>query len=237
LFCFPFSGSGAQAYRTWSSELPETIDICPVQLPGREARMSEPRHTSLADLVPRVVDALLPRMEPPFSLFGHSVGALIAFAVTRELRRRGLGQPVQLIVSGRNAPHLGVVYPLHHFADARLLDELRRLDPPRPEAWSNTDLVELMLPVVRADLTINDTYVHQLEEPLEMPIVAFCGSDDHVAPPASVQAWQKETRSVFRCHVLPGRHFFLHSSWPLFLGTLRRELDLVTRPPAGDADQ
>jgi medium-chain acyl-[acyl-carrier-protein] hydrolase len=191
--------------------------------------MSEPRSTHLTDLVPRLVDALLPSMELPFCLFGHSVGALIAFEVTRELRRRGLDQPVQLIVSGRNAPHLGAVYPLYHFADARLLDELRRLDPPRPEAWNNADLIELMLPLVRADLTINDTYAQQPEDPVTMPIIAFCGSDDHLAPPKSVQAWQKETTSAFRCHVLPGRHFFLHRSARLFFETLRRELDLATR--------
>src|SRR5262249_44036057 len=95
-------------------------------------------------------------------------------------------------------------------------------------AWRNADLVELMLPIVRADLTINDTYVHQPEEPLSMPVIAFCGSDDHLAPAGSVQAWQKETTSVFRCHVLPGKHFFLHSSWPLFAETLRTELDLAT---------
>src|SRR5262249_6079177 len=160
---------------TWSSELPATVDVCPVQLPGREARMSEPRYTRLTDLVPRVVDALLPWMELPFCLFCHSVGALVAFERTRPLRRRGRDQPVRLIVSGRNAPEFGSVYPLYHFADAQLVDELRRLDPPRPEAWRNAELVQLMLPIVRADLTINDTYIHQPEEPVTMPIIAFCG--------------------------------------------------------------
>lgn len=189
--------------------------------------MSEPRPTRLADLVPRIVDALLPWMEAPFGFFGHSLGALAAFEVTRELRRRGLRQPLQLFVSGRNAPRLGCIYPLYHLPDARLLEELLRLEPPRPEAWRNADLVEIMLPIIRTDLTMNDATVYRAEAALDLPIIAFCGSDDHLAPPESVEAWRNETIAAFRCHVFPGKHFFLNSSGPGFMETLRRELELV----------
>jgi surfactin synthase thioesterase subunit len=224
LFCFPHAGGGALAYRSWQGRLPAEVEVCPVQLPGREGRFRERPFRSLDDLLPTLVEQLLPLLDRPFVLFGHSLGGLIAFELCRVLRRRDLPGPVHLIVSGRSAPHLGAIHPLYHLPDDQLLDGLRRLNDDGDAALENAEVMALMMPLLRADLEMCDTYVYRSEAPLSVGITALAGSDDPLATPGRVEVWQQETTGTFTMHTFTARHLFLKTHQAEVLHCLRQLL-------------
>jgi len=235
LICFPNAGGGASAYRTWGFDLNEDVEVLAVELPGRDALSEEPPVRHWADLVNHVTDAITALDDKlPFFLFGHSLGGLIAFEVTRELRRRGACLPLSLLVSGRPAPSLGAVYPLYHLGDRDLLRELLHMDPETQAPLRNPAVFHELLPRLRADLEVCDHYVYEHEPPLTVPIVAFAGRSDPVGTRERIDAWRHETLASFVCHVFEGMHFFPKSAWPLFVKTLRAELHRMT-PQLGRA--
>jgi medium-chain acyl-[acyl-carrier-protein] hydrolase len=216
LFCFPYAGGGASIYRDWGAHLPPDIELCAVRLPGREGRFSEPMLHALEPLLAQLVDALLPAMDRPFALFGHSLGALVAFELARALRARGLPTPLHVFVSGRRAPHLPESRDLHEpplstLPDAELIAQLRRLEGTPDEVLSAPELLALMLPMLRADFAISESYEHRPGAPLDCPITAFGGLEDKDTGRDSIAAWSVHTRGDFTMHVLPGGHFFLHT--------------------------
>ncbi len=225
LIALPFAGGAASAYRTWQDELPAWVEVCPVQLPGRETRFREPPFTRLAPLVGSLAEALTAYPDRPFALFGHSFGALIAFELARELRRQGLPRPQRLIVSGRGAPHLPPRHaPFHLLPDRQLLDELRRLNGTPAAVLDHDELVRLILPTLRADFTAHETYSHTDEPPLDVPILALGGVQDRLAPFADLDAWRQHTAAGFELRMLPGDHFFIQSQRTLVLQCLSRYL-------------
>jgi len=214
LFCLPHAGAGASTYRTWSAALsPAGVGVTPVQLPGRENRFGERALDRLEPIVDAVTKTIMPHSDRPFALFGHSMGALIAFEVTRSLRRRGAAPPAHLYVSGRMAPQLREHRPvLHHLSDRDLVAELRELGGIHEAVLRNRELLALHLPVVRADLAVNETYRHQPELPLDVPITAFGGDADPKVDESELLAWRTQTAGPFRAQLLPGGHFFLTGS-------------------------
>src|SRR5260370_20858382 len=153
LFCLPSAGGGSSAYRDWQNGFPSEIEVCPVQLPGRENRFSEPPATSMPSLVRALAAGLSPFLDRPFALFGHSLGALVAFELCQELR--SMRQPVanHLFVSARPAPHLPDRRPpIHHLPDEALAAELRRLNGTPEDVLGDSALIELILPHLRADV-------------------------------------------------------------------------------------
>jgi len=214
LFCLPHAGAGASTYRTWSAALsPAGVGVTPVQLPGRENRFGERALDRLEPIVDAVTKTIMPHSDRPFALFGHSMGALIAFEVTRSLRRRGAAPPAHLYVSGRMAPQLREHRPvLHELSDRDLVAELRELGGIHRAVLRNRELLALHLPVVRADLAVNETYRHQPELPLDVPITAFGGDADPKVDESELLAWRTQTAGPFRAQLLPGGHFFLTGS-------------------------
>jgi medium-chain acyl-[acyl-carrier-protein] hydrolase len=228
LFCFPYAGGGASAYRTWSESLPTTVEVCPVQLPGREERWAEPRFTRMLDLVGAVIPALMPVLDKPFCLFGHSLGALTVFVLTRELRCAGLPLPRHLFLSGRTAPRgASQKRLLHRLSDAQLVEELRRLNGTPGQVLENAELMQLLLPILRSDLQMSETYTWTPEPPLAIPVTAFAGTEDPAVPEEGVAAWEQETSQTFRMHRIRGGHFFLHTAASEMLTLLRQELEAV----------
>lgn len=225
LFCFPYAGGGRSIYRAWGSDLWPGIEVCPVQLPGREDRSREQPFTDLPSLVCELERVLLPYLDVPFALFGHSMGALISFELARLLRRNHALEPAYLFVSGRRAaqiPHSGPLF--HQLPDSRLVEELRRLNGTPAEALGNARLMRQVLPILRADFTLCETYHHADEEPLACPIAAFGGLRDPMASHEEVAAWGRQTRGVFTLRLFPGDHFFIHSARSLLLYTLSQTL-------------
>ncbi len=179
LFCFPHAGGGASLFHGWADRLPPAVEVCPVQLPGRETRFGEPPINRLGPLVGALAEALLPHLDRPFAFFGHSLGALIGFELARRLRReRGL-EPVHLFASACAAPQRwGCVRPIHALPDAAFRKELRRLRGTAPAVLDNEELMEILLPALRADFALCETYAYGEDDPLSCPVTAVGGLRD-----------------------------------------------------------
>jgi medium-chain acyl-[acyl-carrier-protein] hydrolase len=147
----------------------------------------------------------------PYVFFGHSLGALVAFAVCREFRRSGTALPSTLIVSGAKAPHLPPRKPpIYDLPEPEFIEELRRMEGTPEEALANKELMEVLIPMLRADCAVSETYNHKDEPPLPCPIVAFGGEGDEDVPAEDVYAWRAQTSAGFEAKIFPGGHFFMH---------------------------
>jgi len=182
LFCFPFAGRGAQSFRAWPEALPSAVEVCPVQLPGREGRMKEPPFPSVSPLVDALTAAILPALDKPFAFFGHSMGALIAFELAWKLAGEYKLTPECVFASARVAPSVTIPRaPINKLPQADFLQALRGLNGTPKEVLDDAALMELMTPLLRADLAVHEDYVYADKAPLECPIVAFGGLQDSEA--------------------------------------------------------
>ncbi|MGH9360354.1 MAG: thioesterase II family protein, partial [Thermoanaerobaculia bacterium] len=224
LFCLPYAGGGASIYRAWRGELPAGVELCPVQLPGRETRLREPPFTRLEPLVAALADAL-PFAALPFAFFGHSMGALVAFELARELRRRGGPEPLHLFLSGRRGPLVpSREEPIYDLPEAQFLERLRQLNGMPEEVLGHGELMALLLPLLRADFALHETWSHRPEEPLAAGISAFGGLADPEVTREDLEGWRGETRGRFHLRSFPGDHFFLHSARALVTAAVARDL-------------
>ena len=211
LFCFPFAGGGASIFRTWPHRLPPDIEVCAIQLPGREDRFQETPFDRLSSLIDALADVLYPYMDLPFAFFGHSLGSLTAFELTRRLRRKKAPCPLQLFVSGSRAPQLpNSDPPMHQLPDAEFIEALRRFKGTPKAVLENPEFMEVFSPLLRSDMRLYETYVYDHEAPLDCPITAFGGLEDAEVSRQEVAGWSDQTRSRFRMHMFPGDHFFLN---------------------------
>jgi medium-chain acyl-[acyl-carrier-protein] hydrolase len=209
LFCFPFAGSGALVFRDWSSHLPPEMEVCAVQLPGREGRFKERPYTRLSDLVQDLAEVFAPYSHLPYAFFGHSMGALVAFALAREMRRRHLPTPALLMVSGHRAPQRpDPDPPIHDLPEPDFLQEIRELNGTPEAVLANPELLELVMPVLRADFEVCETYKYEEETPLACPISAFGGTEDADVPREDIAAWSYETTGPFTLRMFSGDHFY-----------------------------
>jgi medium-chain acyl-[acyl-carrier-protein] hydrolase len=226
LFCFPYAGAGAVIFRTWSDALPEDVEVCPVQYPGRGTRPMEPPFTEIPPLVQALTQALMPLLDKPFAFFGHSLGALVAFELARQLRRQLGRQPVRLYVSASRAPRIPRRDPpIHALPDADFLLELGRLNGIPEILLEDVDLMQIALPVLRADFALYETYAYFPEAPLACVITGLGGSQDHRVRRGDLDAWRDETDGAFSLRIFPGDHFFLNTMRPLLLQTLSEDLE------------
>jgi medium-chain acyl-[acyl-carrier-protein] hydrolase len=233
LFCFPYAGGGASIYRDWGRRLPGNIETCPVQLPGRETRFREPAFTRVEPLVEALAQSLRPKLDRPFAFFGHSLGALVAFELSRRLQHCHRLQPIRLFVSGCEAPQTrSPGKSLHALPTAEFREELRRLHGTPTAVLENDELMELMLPTLRADFSLWETYVYAASPPLTCPIIALGGLGDDLVSRKELQAWDELTTGQFRLRMFPGDHFFLNSAQPLVTRILAQELMEAKSVPA-----
>ncbi|MEC4812538.1 MAG: thioesterase domain-containing protein [Scytonema sp. PMC 1069.18] len=225
LFCFPYAGGGASIFRLWSEQLPTEIEVCSIQFPGRESRLKEPLFTQLLLLAETIAPVLRPYLNIPFAFFGHSMGALVAFEVARQLRRLGDSEPVHLFVSSRPAPQIPIFNPIHQLPDSDFIAELRDRYNAIPDILlQNPEMMELFLPILRADITILETYSYKIEPLLNYPISAFGGLQDNCVSQNDISAWRDQTCQPFTLQMFNGGHFFLKEKQYPLLQTIGQEL-------------
>jgi medium-chain acyl-[acyl-carrier-protein] hydrolase len=225
LFCLPYAGGGAMIYRGWAASLPTTIELCPIQLPGRENRLGETVGGDIRAVAETIAGEILPFATKPFALFGHSMGALLAFELARALRRMGGPAPERLLLSAHRGPHVPLRRTrLHTLSDAEFLRELQRLGGTPKEVFEHKDLLDMMLPTLRADFALCDGYVYTPEEKLDIPFVLYAGREDTEATPQEVESWRDHSAQSARMRIFPGGHFFLRSERDLLLRAIASAL-------------
>jgi len=226
LFCFPYAGVGASIFRLWPDGLPGDVDVCAVQLPGRETRLRETPFMRITELVETLLPIVQPYLDRPFALFGHSVGAWISYELCRQLRSQSARQPIHLFVSGRRAPHCPPSKPpMHVLSDDAFLEAVRtRYGGGAELVWQDAELMQFFLPILRADITMAETYEYTPAAPLECPITAFGGRRDENAGRAELDAWRTMTSEAFTVRMIPGDHFFVNEQRDLLLGLITQAL-------------
>lgn len=208
LVCLSYAGGGASAFRAWPARLPG-VDVLPVQLPGRETRMLEPSFDRMPLLVDALADAVAPELDRPYAVFGHSMGARIGFELVRELRRRDERPPVALFASACKAPHLPRA-PMPKFdqmPENVFVARLRNMNGTPPEVFDDPELLELVLPAIRADFAVVDHYEYVDEAALACPIRAYGGTMDTEAREDELLGWQAHTTTSYALQMLHGGHF------------------------------
>lgn len=210
LFCFPHAGGGATAFRQWAHKLPPALEVCAIQLPGRETRLIEQPYTQMKQLIPALAQGLQNTFDVPFIFFGHSMGSFIAFELTHYLREQNLPQPEMLIVSASKAPHLPHrAQIMHTKTDQEFLDALEQLGGTPVEVLRNQELMQIFIPMMRADFTLYEQYIYKDRKPLHIPLIVCGGEYDQDVSKEELQAWQQHSDRAFTMHMFAGGHFYL----------------------------
>jgi len=211
LVALPYAGGGAAPYFRWRTSLDPRIEVVPIQLPGREGRLSEPPLTDLGMLANEIADALTPVLDRPYAIVGHSMGATIAFELAREVRRRSERMPELLIVAASAAPHQQQAgQSMSSLSDESFVAEMnRRFDGISPAVLEHKELLQLLLPALRADMTLLETFRYQDEPPLDTEIMALGGTEDRAVSRTQLADWRRHTSANFSQRMFPGGHFFL----------------------------
>lgn len=232
LYCFPYAGGDWQAFKDWPEKLPE-IELWMVRLPGRGARIKEEPLSRMLPLVNNLA-RYFPEEEHPggqmkrertYAFFGHSLGARLGFELIRSLRRRQKPLPSYLLVSGCPAPQLVQTNrPIHNLPKDVFLGELKRRNGTPAEVFAHPELLELLLPMLRADFAVFETALYTSEPPLPLPITAFGGREDPLVNPEALEAWSEQTQGLFSVSYFAGDHFFLRTSEAQLLEEIGRIL-------------
>lgn len=240
LFCFPYAGGAAGVFRSWAELLPRELDVCAIQPPGRGARFREPAFTRLADLVDALEEALGPELDRPFAFYGHSMGGLVCFELAKRLEERGGPAPGHVTLSGCRPPHLPPRDPpIGHLPDAEFLAEVRdRFQGIPREVLDEPELVELLLPAMRADFQVLETHPRGESAPLGCPLLCVGGEQDARVDRPDLEAWSGYTRASFTVQSFPGGHFFIDDDRAALLSLLGQELRRwLLAPAAGGGDR
>ena len=225
LFCFPYAGGGAAVFRQWPDDLPSDVELCIPCLPGRDARVDEPPATAMAPLVAALAEEARPLLTLPYALFGHSMGAFIAFDLAQELSAMGL-RPAHLFASAQRGPSLPYpAQPIFALPDADFLAAVRARYQAIPEqVLHQPDLLAVLLRTLRGDFTLVEDYRYRATGRLPCPVTAFGGRDDRQIARAQLEAWSLETSETFDLQQLAGGHFFLNEGRHDLLAVIRQQI-------------
>ncbi len=224
LLCFPYAGAGASVFRQWAAAADPSIEVQGVQLPGRESRLREPLLTDINLVVDALIHDAVDFLDKPFSIFGHSLGALIGFEFTRRLQSLSLPLPQRLFVSARQAPQVLLHgEKTHLLPESHLKEELRHYAGTPEVVLQDNDLMRILLPIIRADLAMNETYNYTPGSPIPCPISAFVGLKDSKISISSIEAWTAQTSQDFEAYYFDGNHFFIKQDYPSILNFIKQD--------------
>jgi medium-chain acyl-[acyl-carrier-protein] hydrolase len=213
LFCFPYAGGSTLIYRKWPDTLAPAIEVCAVQLKGHGSRLLETPLKSMSQLIPELAEGLAPYLDKPCAFFGHSMGAVISFELARYLQEVNGFELTHLFVSGRRAPQLPNSDPYtFDLPEADFIEELHRLNGTPKEVFGNPDLMRLLVPLLRADFELIETYRYVPGSPLTCPMTAFGGLEDGDEVADLLYPWRELTDGPFSLRMFPGDHFFLNTA-------------------------
>lgn len=225
LFCMPPAGAGASSYRKWPTALPRHVGVHRVQPPGREGRLRETRCSQISQYVDVLCRLIGRDLTRPYALFGHSMGALVAFEVAHAMRERTGVEPKHLFVSAYRSPDSPKPAPIHDLPDTLFIEQLRlRYDGVPNEVLRHPEILELMLPIVRADLKILHDYEYRARPPLTCPVTAFGGRSDPWVSEEQLASWRPVTSNGFELHMFNGGHFYLDAELTNVAGIIARTL-------------
>lgn len=231
LFCFPYAGGGIVAYHAWKNLLHPDVALLRMQLPGRETRLREKPFTSFFPLIKALVSAIAPWVDSPFVFYGHSLGALIAFEVARMLRDMGKPLPFHLFISSFRAPHLpDPDLMISKLPENQFIECLKQYDGIAPAIVKNSELMEIYLPILKADFSVLSSYHYTQKVPLPCPITAFAGLSDPKISAEEIAEWHDHTTGGFDKYFFPGGHFFINESQPEILAHINRYLEQRCNP-------
>lgn len=213
LFFFPYAGAGPSVFHQWCKKLPDTIEAHIVHYPGRGSRYNEPPIKKLPVLVENIYQAIQPLLDKPFAFFGHSMGGMIAFELARVLSQNNSPQPLVLFISACGAPHIpNPNQPIHSLSDIEFLQSLKDLNGTPSEILEKPELMQLLLPTLRADFELIETYQFASASPIDCPIFAFGALDDPRVSRERIEAWYIHTSSNFEAKFFEGDHFFINTA-------------------------
>jgi medium-chain acyl-[acyl-carrier-protein] hydrolase len=224
LFCFAHAGGSPSFFRPWRAPLAPEIAVRRVLLPGRDSRLEEPPFRHITELMGPLCAALEPCLDRPYALFGHSMGAVVAFEVARRLSRCPGAGPRCLIVSGRPAPGLASGRRLSELSDDEFVAEVGRLNGIPPEVLGEPGLLDMVLPALRADFELAETYRPLPGGRLDCPVAAYLGTDDPEVDYEGVLRWREVTTGEFSVRAFRGDHFYLKEGRPDVLNAIRADM-------------
>lgn len=224
LLCFPHAGGGPSAFHRWAEVLPAGVELLAVRLPGRHTRIGERPYDDWDELLHRLGRVVSEAVDRPFALFGHSLGAMMAYELTRRLVDGAETAPHRLLLAGCRAPDVPLLLPaIHRLPDEEFTRNLSLVAGTPPEVLADRRMMRLVRPLMRADLTLAETWPPVAPTPVHVPATAFAGRDDTAAPPWSTRRWARFVGPL-TMHVLAGGHFFVRSDDGAFLKLLAVEL-------------
>ena len=216
-------------YRSWAALLPSDVELLAVQYPGRLDRIAHPCIDDMTRMATTISDAIAREVAEPFALFGHSMGAAVAFEVARRLEQGAGPAPARLFVSGRPAPSRCRSEDFHLGTDEALWAHVRGLGGTDDEALANRELRAMLTPMVRSDYRLVETYLPTPGRPLTCTVTALTGRDDLEVRVEEAEAWREVTTGAFDLDVFPGEHFYLVSQRAALLPALVRRLSIAAR--------
>lgn len=227
LFCFPYAGGSSYSFRSWSNYFPPTIEIIALEIPGRGIKIKDKPYQNIEPLVNEIALEIVPYLDKPFAFFGHSMGGLVSFELARLIRRQYNLEPVHLFISGRCAPQINNSKTIiNNLPETDFIQELRQLNGTPEAVLNNSELMKILIPILRADFAVLENYVYSPESPFNCPISVFGGLQDREVLLEELEAWRKQTLGSFSLKMLTGDHFFIDSSQSFLLQELIQQLNV-----------
>lgn len=224
LFCFPYGGSGPSVFRDWADHFSDDIEVIGVLYPGRESRTTEPLTPDIKQMAEAMLPTILQYLDKPFAFFGHSMGALISFELTRLLSAECSSLPEHLFVSAADAPHVVKSDPIHHLPEEEFLQALIGLNGMPREVLENTEFLEYVLPIIRSDFSACANYRYSEGPLVSCPVTAYGGSNDPRVDPQYVEQWCQYAGARFQVKMFAGDHFFMTSHQREMISAIHQEL-------------
>jgi medium-chain acyl-[acyl-carrier-protein] hydrolase len=226
LFCFTYAASSARIFRSWNDYVPEWLEVSGCELPGHGTRLPEKAIDTQDEAAQEIADTLEPLLDRPYALFGHCLGAALAYEATRILRDRGKAQPVHLFCSGARGPHLGIpIGDVENMGDDEFIEHMHAAYSVPIEFLRHPQMGPLFLPMVRADARMTHNYRYSPGPPMSYPITAVAGETDLEILPEHLEGWRQHTTARVTTRLYPGNHFFFQESAPRLLADFVSELE------------